>query len=149
MAIVRWDPVRELVVMQDRLNRFFDDFGRRTDDDVMSRGDWMPAVDIYQSDANEVVLKAELPGLEREDIDVKVENNTLTIKGERRQDVEVKKEHFHRVERSYGAFSRSFSLPSTIDSGKVRAEYRDGVLTVSLPLREESKPRQIQVAVQG
>jgi len=149
MAIVRWDPVRELVVMQDRLNRFFDDFGRRTDDDVMSRGDWMPAVDIYQSDANEVVLKAELPGLEREDIDVKVENNTLTIKGERRQDVEVKKEHFHRVERSYGAFSRSFSLPNTIDSGKVRAEYRDGVLTVSLPLREESKPRQIQVAVQG
>jgi len=149
MAIVRWDPVRELVVMQDRLNRFFDDLGRRTDDDVMSRGDWMPAVDIYQSDANEVVLKAELQGLEREDIDVNVENNTLTIKGERRQDVEVKKEHFHRVERSYGAFSRSFSLPSTIDSGNVRAEYHDGVLTVSLPLREESKPRQIQVAVQG
>jgi len=149
MAIVRWDPVRELVVMQDRLNRFFDDLGRRTDDDVMSRGDWMPAVDIYQSDANEVVLKAELPGLEREDIDVNVENNTLTIKGERRQDVEVKKEHFHRVERSYGAFSRSFSLPSTIDSGNVRADYHDGVLTVSLPLREESKPRQIQVAVQG
>jgi len=149
MAIVRWDPVRELVVMQDRLNRFFDDLGRRTDDDVMSRGDWMPAVDIYQSDANEVVLKAELPGLKREDIDVKVENNTLTIKGERRQDVEVKKEHFHRVERSYGAFSRSFSLPSTIDSGNVRADYHDGVLTVSLPLREESKPRQIQVAVQG
>ena len=149
MAIVRWDPVRELVVMQDRLNRFFDDFGRRTDEEGMDGGDWIPAVDIYQSDANEVVLKAELPGLEREDIDVKVENNTLTIKGERRQDVEVKKEHFHRVERSYGAFSRSFSLPSTIDSGKVRAEYRDGVLTVSLPLREESKPRQIQVAVQG
>jgi HSP20 family protein len=149
MAIVRWDPVRELVAVQDRLNRFFDDFGRRTDEDVMSRGDWMPAVDIYQSDTNEVVLKAELPGLRREDIDVNVENNTLTIKGERRQDVEVKKEHFHRVERSYGAFSRSFSLPNTIDSGKVRADYRDGVLTVSLPLREESKPRQIQVAVQG
>jgi len=149
MAIVRWDPVRELVAMQDRLNRFFDDVGRRTDDDVMSRGDWMPAVDIFQTDANEVVLKAELPGLKREDIDVKVENNTLTIKGARRQDSEVKKEHYHRVERCYGAFSRSFSLPATIDTGKVRADYHDGVLTVSLPLREESKPRQIQVAVQG
>lgn len=149
MAIVRWDPVRELVAMQDRLNRFFDDSARRTDDDVMARGDWMPAVDIFQSDANEVVLKAELPGLKREDIDVKVENNTLTIKGERRQDSEVKKEHFHRVERCYGAFGRSFSLPNTIDTGKVRADYHDGVLTVSLPLREESKPRQIQVAVQG
>ena len=148
MAIVRWDPVRELVAMQDRLNRFFDDYGRRSEDDVMTRGDWMPAVDIFQTDANEVVLKAELPGLKREDIDVKVENNTLTIKGERRQDSEVKKEHFHRVERCYGAFSRSFSLPNTIDTGKVRADYRDGVLTVSLPLREESKPRQIQVAVQ-
>jgi len=149
MAIVRWDPVRELVAMQDRLNRFFDDYGRRTDDDVMSRGDWMPAVDIFQTGSNEVVLKAELPGLKREDIDVKVENNTLTIKGERHQDSEVKKEHFHRVERCYGAFSRSFSLPNTIDTGKVRAEYHDGVLTVSLPLREESKPRQIQVSVQG
>ncbi len=149
MAIVRWDPVRELVAMQDRLNRFFDDFGHRAEDDVMSRGDWMPAVDIFQTDANEVVLKAELPGLKRDDIDVKVENNTLTIKGERRQDSEVTQEHFHRVERCYGVFSRSFSLPNTIDPGKVRADYRDGVLTVSLPLREESKPRQIQVAVQG
>ncbi len=149
MAIVRWDPARELVAMQDRLNRYFEDFGRRPEDDVMTRGDWMPAVDIFQSDANEVVLKAELPGLKREDIDVQVENNTLTIKGQRRQDSEVKKEHYHRVERCYGAFSRSFSLPNTIDSTKVRAEYHDGVLTVTLPLREESKPRQIQVAVQG
>ena len=149
MAIVRWDPARELVAMQDRLNRYFEDFGRRPEDDVMTRGDWMPAVDIFQSDASEVVLKAELPGLKREDIDVQVENNTLTIKGQRRQDSEVKKEHYHRVERCYGAFSRSFSLPNTIDSTKVRAEYHDGVLTVTLPMREESKPRQIQVAVQG
>jgi len=149
MAIVRWDPARELVAMQDRLNRYFEDFGRRPEDDVMTRGDWMPAVDIFQSDASEVVLKAELPGLKREDIDVQVENNTLTIKGQRRQDSDVKKENYHRVERCYGAFSRSFSLPNTIDSTKVRAEYHDGVLTVTLPMREESKPRQIQVAVQG
>ena len=134
--------------MQERLNQFFGDT-RRTDDDVMTRGDWMPAVDIFQTDQHEVVLKAEVPGLKREDIDLRVENNTLTIKGERRQEKSVAKEHYHRVERCYGAFSRSFSLPSTIDSEKVRAEYRDGVLTVTLPLREEAKPRQIQVDVKG
>jgi len=148
MAIVRWDPYRELAAMQDRLNQFFDDT-RRSDDDVMSRGDWMPAVDIFQTDQHEVVLKAELPGVKREDIDLKVENNTLTIKGERRQEKSVAKEHYHRVERCYGAFGRSFSLPNTIDSEKVRAEYRDGVLTVTLPLREEAKPRQIKVDVKG
>ena len=115
MAIVRWDPYRELAAMQDRLNQFFDDT-RRSDDDVMSRGDWMPAVDIFQTDQHEVVLKAELPGVKREDIDLKVENNTLTIKGERRQEKSVAKEHYHRVERCYGAFSRSFSLPNAIDS---------------------------------
>ena len=148
MAIVRWDPYRELAAMQDRLNQFFDDT-RRSDDDVMSRGDWMPAVDIFQTDQHEVVLKAEVPGVKREDIDIKVENNTLTIKGERRQEKSVAKEHYHRVERCYGAFTRSFSLPNTIDSEKVRAEYRDGVLTVTLPLREEAKPRQITVDVKG
>jgi HSP20 family protein len=148
MAIVRWDPYRELAAMQDRLNQFFDDT-RRSDDDVMSRGDWMPAVDIFQTDQHEVVLKAELPGVKREDIDLKVENNTLTIQGERRQEKSVAKEHYHRVERCYGAFGRSFSLPNTIDSEKVRAEYRDGVLTVTLPLREEAKPRQIKVDVKG
>lgn len=149
MAIVRWDPVRELGAMQERLNRLFDDFGGQTDDDVMTRGDWMPAVDIYQNDQHEVVLKAELPGLKREDIDLRVENNTLTIKGERSQEKDVKKEHFHRVERCYGGFSRSFTIPKTIDTEKVRADYRDGVLNVTLPVREESKPRQIQVSVQG
>ena len=148
MAIVRWDPYRELAAMQDRLNQFFDDT-RRSDDDVMSRGDWMPAVDIFQTDQHEVVLKAEVPGVKREDIDIKVENNTLTITGERRQEKSVAKEHYHRVERCYGAFTRSFSLPNTIDSEKVRAEYRDGVLTVTLPLREEAKPRQITVDVKG
>jgi HSP20 family protein len=148
MAIVRWDPFRELVAMQERLNRFFDE-ARRSDDDVMTQGDWIPAVDIFQTDQHEVVLKAELPGLKREDIDVQVENNTLTIKGERRQEKSVAKEHYHRVERCYGTFSRSFSLPNTIDSEKVRAEYRNGVLSVTLPLREEAKPRQIQVDVKG
>lgn len=149
MAIVRWDPVRELVAMHGRLNRLFEDFGHGQEDDVMTRGDWMPAVDIYQTDKHEVVLKAELPGLKREDVELRVENNTLTIRGERRQEKEVTKEHYHRIERAYGSFSRSFTLPNAIDTDKVRAEYRDGVLTVTMPMREESKPRQIQVEIKG
>ena len=147
MAIVRWDPARELASMHERLNRLFDDFGRRGEDDVMQRGDWVPPVDIYENDKHEVVLKAEVPGLRKDDIDLRVENNTLTIQGARSEEKEVKREQYHRVERVYGSFCRSFSLPTTIDSSKVRAEYKDGVLTVTLPLREESKPKQIQIDI--
>jgi len=150
MAIVRWDPFRELQSMQDRMNRIFGDvYARRGDDDVMARGDWMPLVDIYENDRHELLIKAEMPGMKREDIDIKVENNTLTIRGERRRESEVREEQYHRVERSYGSFSRSFSLPSTIDSEKVSAEYKDGVLTVLLPTREEAKPRQVADQVKG
>lgn len=150
MAIVRWDPFRELQSMQDRMNRIFGDvYARRGDDDVMARGDWMPLVDIYENDRHELLIKAEMPGMKREDIDIKVENNTLTIRGERRRESEVREEQYHRVERSYGSFSRSFSLPSTVDSERVSAEYKDGVLTVLLPTREEAKPRQIAVQVKG
>ena len=149
MAIVRWDPVRELASMHGRLNRLFDDFGRRSDDEGIERGDWMPPVDIYQTDQHEVVLKAEIPGLKKEDIDLRVEQNTLAIAGQRREEKSVQKEHYHRVERTYGSFHRSFSLPSTIDTEKVRAEYKDGVLTVTLPLREDSKPKQITVDIKS
>jgi len=150
MAIVRWDPFRELQSMQDRMNRIFGDvYARRGDDDVMARGDWMPLVDIYENDRHELLIKAEMPGMKREDIDIKVENNTLTIRGERRRESEVREEQYHRVERSYGSFSRSFSLPSTVDSEKVSAEYKDGVLTILLPTREEAKPRQVAVQVKG
>jgi HSP20 family protein len=150
MAIVRFDPFRELAVMQDRINRIFGDaYGRRLDDDVMARGDWIPAVDIFENDKHEIVLKAEMPGLRREDIDLRVENNTLTIRGERRKETEVKDEQYHRIERVFGTFSRSFALPATVDSGRVAADYRDGILTVVLPTREEAKPRQIQVQVNG
>ena len=107
----------------------------------------MPPVDIYQTGDHELVLKAELPDMTREDIDITVENGTLTIKGEKKFASEVKDEQFHRVERRYGTFSRSFSLPQTVDAGKVAAEYKNGVLTVRLPLREEAKPRQIKVDV--
>jgi HSP20 family protein len=146
MAITRFDPFRDLAQMQDRINRIFGD-ATRGNDDVLSRGDWMPPVDIFENDAHEIVLKAELPGIERDSIDIRVENNLLTIRGERKPDQETKQEAYHRVERVYGAFSRSFSLPSTINAEQVSAEFKDGVLTVVLPPREEAKPRQIQVRV--
>ena len=127
MTVVRWDPFR--------------DFGLTTGNT------WVPPVDIYQTGEHELVLKAELPEMTREDIDVTVENFVLTIKGEKKLGTEVKEEQFHHVERRYGAFSRSFSLPRTVDGSKVSAEYRTGVLTIRLPLREEAKPRQIKVEV--
>jgi HSP20 family protein len=130
MTIVRWDPFR--------------DFGFATSNA------WMPAVDIYQSGDHEVVLKAELPGLEREDIDIDIENFVLTIKGEKKfagGNDTVKEEHFHHVERRFGSFSRSFSLPQTVDTGKVAADYKNGVLTIRIPLREEARPRTIKVDV--
>ncbi|HTU99372.1 MAG TPA: Hsp20/alpha crystallin family protein [Luteitalea sp.] len=145
---MRFDPFREMAQMQDRINRIFGDaYTRRQDDDLTQRGDWFPAVDIYENTSQEIVLKAELPGIAREDIDLRVENNTLTLRGERKRDTEVKPEQFHRVERSYGSFSRSFSLPNRIDTDKVRAEFKDGVLSITLPVKAEAKPRQIEVAV--
>jgi HSP20 family protein len=149
MAIVRFDPFRELTQMQDRINRIFGDVYRRGDDDLFMRGDWVPPVDIYENDQHEIVIKAELPGMKKEEIDLRLENNTLTIRGERTREAESKDEQYHRVERAYGAFSRSFTLPSSVDSTRVSADYKDGVLTVTLPPREEAKPRQIQVQVNG
>ncbi len=128
MTIVRWDPFR--------------DFGFTAD-----AAAWVPPVDIYQTGDQELVLKAELPELTREDIDITVENYVLTLKGEKKLSTDVKEEQFHHVERRYGAFSRSFSLPRTVDASKVSADYKNGVLTVRLPLREEAKHRQIRVEI--
>jgi HSP20 family protein len=148
MTLVRWtDPLREFAQLQDRINRVFSDSYGRSDEGLMTSGNWAPPVDIYQNGDHEVVLRAELPGMTREDIDITVDNGTLTIRGEKKFSSEVKEESFHRIERRYGSFSRSFSLPQTVDTGKVGAEYKDGVLTVRLPLREEAKPRQIKVDV--
>jgi HSP20 family protein len=144
MAIVRWEPAGELASMEiDRLNRMFSDFYG----EAFSRA-WVPPVDIYETDAHEVVLKAELPDLKREDINVTFENGVLTLKGERTFEAEVKKENFQRIERRHGAFSRSFTLPNTVDAGKIAASYKDGVLTIRLPQREEAKPKQIAVNVE-
>ncbi len=148
MAIVRWtDPIREFAQLQDRINRVFSDSYGRPDEGLLTSGTWAPPVDIYQTGQHEVVIKAELPDMTREQIDITVDHGTLTIKGEKKVDSAVKEEQFHRVERRYGAFSRSFSLPPTVDTTKVNAEYKNGVLTVKLPLREEAKPRQIKVEV--
>jgi len=148
MAMTRFDPFRDLAVLQDRMNRMFNDsYGdRRQEDHMLNRGTWTPAVDIYEAEG-QLVLKAELPDMRREDIDLSVENHTLTIRGERKLDNEIKQENFHRVERAYGSFVRTFSLPTTVDTGRIGAEYKNGVLTVKLPLREEAKPRTINVDV--
>jgi HSP20 family protein len=147
MAMTRFDPFRDLAVLQDRMNRMFNDsYGSRREDDLMSSGTWMPAVDIYEIDGS-LVLKAELPDMRREEIDVTVENNTLTIRGERKLADDIKQESFHRIERAYGKFMRSFALPPTVDAVKIGAEYRNGVSTVTLPFREETKPRTINVEV--
>ena len=123
MAIVRWDPFREF------------------------EGAWMPPVDIYSTGEHALVIKAEIPGMSKDDIDITVENFTLTIRGEKKTEQTVKDDQFHRVERSYGTFTRSFALPHTVDPDKVGAEYKDGVLTIELPQREEARPRQIKVNV--
>ena len=127
MTLVRWDPFREF--------------------SQLTAGSWVPPVDVYSNGEHEIVLKAELPDMTRDAIDITVEDDTLTIKGEKKFGDEVKDEQFHRLERRYGAFSRSFAMPQTVDASKVTAEYKNGVLTVRLPLREEAKPRQIKVDV--
>ena len=149
MAIVRWsDPLRELVQFQDRINRVFTGGqGLPGDESLMTSGAWVPPVDIYQNGDHEMVLKAELPDMTREEIDITIDKGMLAIKGEKKLTSDVREDQFHRIERSYGAFSRSFSLPQSVDSSRISAEYKNGVLTVRLPLREEAKPRQIKVDV--
>jgi HSP20 family protein len=144
-TIARFDPFRDLAVLQDRVNRLFGDAYGARDEGAFSN--WVPAVDIFQNEKKELVLKAELPDVGKEDVSVTVENNTLTLSGERKFDNEVKKEHYHRLERSYGSFSRSFSLPTTVDSAKIAAEFKHGVLTIRLPFREEAKPRSIAIDI--
>ncbi len=147
MAIVRWtDPFRELAQLQDRIHTVLGD-AARSDESMLSSGSWIPPVDIFQDGDHQLVLKAELPDMTRDDIAITIDNGTLTIKGEKKLSDEVHEEQYHRVERRYGSFARSFALPRTVDAGKVAAEYRNGVLTVRLPLREEAKPRQIKVEV--
>jgi HSP20 family protein len=148
MSLVRFDPFRDLAILQDRVNRVFGDVARRnSDDDLLSGGPWVPPVDIYENDSKAIVLKAEIPDVSREDISLKVENNTLTLSGRKQADKDVQEQQYHRVERSFGSFTRTFTLPATVDTANIAAEYKNGVLTVTLPLREDAKPKQIDVAV--
>ena len=148
MNLVKWEPFKDLLRLQSGFGRWFDDpfKGIRESDGNLELTAWSPAVDIYET-PNELVLKAELPGIDQKSIDVHVENNTLALRGERKLEKETKEENYHRVERSYGSFYRSFSLPSTVDQEKIHADYKEGVLTLTLPKREETKPKQIKVAV--
>jgi HSP20 family protein len=145
MTIVRWDSSRDMAALQEGLSRMLEGFYRRPQEDL-NRGAWVPVVDIYSS-GHELVLKAELPDMKEEEIELTVEDNTLTLSGEKKLDTEVTQELFHRIERSYGSFARTFALPPTVDAGKVSAQYKAGVLTVRLPLREEAQPNKIKVAV--
>lgn len=140
MTLTRWNPLATIEI--DRLNRMFD---AAFSGEPLAAGAWVPAIDIYETAEQDVVVKADLPGLKREDIKVTFENNVLTIEGERTLATEPAREQYHRVERGYGAFRRSFTLPATVDAARVEAAYHDGLLTVKLPRREEARPRQIQV----
>ena len=142
-VLTRWDPFRELNVLQDRMSRLFQDFAPRGEQDLTT-GNFVPPVDIYE-DEHSVTLKVEVPGLDPKDVDVQVENHTLTIKGERKFEKEEKEENFHRIERRYGSFIRSFALPTTVDTDSVKADYENGVLKVQLAKRAEAKPKQIKV----
>ena len=147
MAVVRWQPARDLATMEvDRLHRMFDNlFGDHVQRSENVERGWMPAVDIYETEAREFVLKAELPDVKREDIHLTFENNVLTLRGERKFGDDVKRDNYHRIERHYGAFSRSFTVPPTIDSSRIAASFKDGVLTIRLAQREEARPKQIEV----
>jgi HSP20 family protein len=144
-TIARLEPFRGISTLQDQFNRLFNESFRNSGEES-ALTTWAPAVDIYET-PNELVVKADLPDVNEKNIDVRVENNLLTIRGERKFEKSVSEENFLRVERTYGAFSRSFSLPNTLNAEAIGAEYKNGVLTVTLPKREESKPRQVKVTV--
>jgi HSP20 family protein len=145
--ITRWDPFREFATLQDRMNRLFQDLPAQREE-LMTSGTFIPPVDIYE-DENKITLKMEVPGIEEKDLDVRLENSTLTVRGERKFEKEEKEENFHRIERRYGAFSRSFTLPNTVDAEKVGASYENGILRLELMKRAEAKPKQIKVNVGG
>jgi len=145
MAVVKWDPFRDLNLIQDRMNRLFDDAGRTwRNDEPAATTSWSPAVDIFETEG-EIVVKAEVPGMDRKDITLNLERNVLTLKGERRFEKETKDENYHRIERSYGGFSRTFQIPATVDEEKIHAEYKEGVLKIVLPKKEQAKPKQIRI----
>jgi HSP20 family protein len=148
MALIKWDPFGDLLSIQEKMNKLFEDtlsHGRSyKSDEEFSMAKWAPPVDIYETD-NEIVLKAELPEIKKEDVEINVENNVLTLKGVRKFEKETKKENYHRVERSYGSFKRSFTLPTNVDQERINASFSDGILKIEMTKREEAKPKQIEI----
>src|SRR3989441_8366494 len=145
-VLTRWEPFREFSTLQDRMNRLFRETQGNSQDESLIGSSFAPAVDVYEDEHN-VTLKIEVPGIDEKDIDVRIENNTLTVHGERKIEKEEKEENYRRVERQYGSFTRSFTLPSSVDSGQVSAHYDNGVLKIKLAKKAEAKPKQIKVNV--
>jgi HSP20 family protein len=146
MAITRWDPFRDVIALQNRVNSLFREMNEG--DSPLTTASFVPAVDVYE-DAKRVVLKLEVPGMEEKDLDIRVENNTLTVKGERKLEKDEKEENFHRIERRFGSFYRAFTLPSTVDTENVQASYNAGILKLELNKKAEAQPKQIKVNVGG
>ncbi len=153
MSLIRWKPSRDLasfpsdmVSLQREMNRVFDSFFNGVDEPGLLNGTWAPAVDVAEGE-DSYTVKMELPGVKKDDVKITLESNILTIRGEKKAESEVKEKNYHRTERSYGSFQRSFTLPTTVKNDRIDAVYKDGILTVTLPKAEEAKPRQIEVKV--
>ncbi|OFW25956.1 MAG: molecular chaperone [Acidobacteria bacterium RIFCSPLOWO2_02_FULL_59_13] len=146
-SMIRWEPFRELATLRDRMDRLFDQYSRGWGaDEGLTTSLWNPPVDVYETNES-IVIKADLPEVAPNDVDIAVQGNTLTVRGERKRESEIHEKDYHRVERSYGTFARSFTLPATIDADKIEANFSQGVLKINLPKREESKPKQVKVKV--
>ena len=148
MYLKKWDPFRDLISIQERMNQLFDETfsSRKEGIEEFSKGNWSPPVDIYETGSN-VVLKAEIPGMSQEDIEIKIEDNTLILKGERKLEKASHEETYYRVERSYGTFMRSFTLPNSVDQDQVSATYDSGIFKIVMPKKDEDKPKSIKVEV--
>jgi HSP20 family protein len=146
MTITRWEPFRELANLQHRVNNLLQDYRGPQNEELLSSGSFLPAVDILENE-HDFVLKLEVPGIDQKDVQITLENNTLTVRGERKIEKDEKQENFRRVERSYGSFVRTFALPNTIDAENVNAEYHDGILKIRLAKKQEAKPKQIKIGI--
>ena len=145
MAIIRWDPFRDMVTLREKMNRLFEDvFTGQSEGKELAASSWAPAVDIFETE-NDLVMTAEVPGIDEKDIEIKIEDNTLILKGARKFEKETKEENYHRIERSYGSFYRAFTLPNSIDPEKIQAEHENGVLKITMPKRTELKPRKVKI----
>jgi HSP20 family protein len=147
MTITRFSPIHDVAILQNRLNSIFQDFARpNSDAENLNSGSFAPAVDIYE-DAHKLSLRIEVPGLKPEDVDISVDNNTMIVRGERRFANEEKEENYHRIERRYGSFVRTFTLPQTVDTENISANYEQGLLSIDIPKKPEAKPKQVKIAV--